>query len=133
MKQHLLAFVTALVVWVLGNAVVGVYQAKAQGSGVSGATSMPFQECGVQKDYYEDTTDNCILVGNHCEGLCSRKKFTSRRCKWVFDVSSCTELVVRQQYVWQQASCVLHPYTCSCNDDWHDTNLTGWEGYPRCY
>lgn len=99
---------------------------------MSSATSAPFQTCDQQKDYYEDTTDNCILVGNHCEGLCSRKKFTTRRCKWVFAASSCTEPKVRQQYVWQQASCVLHPYTCSCNDDWHDTNLTGWADYPRC-
>ncbi|MGQ9880061.1 MAG: hypothetical protein ACUVSV_04250 [Armatimonadota bacterium] len=37
------AFLVALVVWVMGNAVVTVYQAKAQDVGAGMATGLPFR------------------------------------------------------------------------------------------
>ncbi|MGQ9541705.1 MAG: hypothetical protein ACUVTY_11510, partial [Armatimonadota bacterium] len=124
---HVFAFLVALVVWVMGNAVVTVYQAKAQDVGAGMATGLPFQRCSERaEDYFSDMVDNCALIQDHCVGGCWRKKFTTRRCKWVFELSSCTEPAVPQQYVMQEASCVLRLHSCSCNDDWHDTNVTGW-------
>lgn len=119
-------------VWVTGNVVVTVYQAKAQGVGANMQLACLSEVQRACRKLLRDTVDNRVLVQDHCEGGCWRKKFTTRRCKWVSEVSSCTEPEVLQQYVRQEASCVLRLHSCSCNDDWHDTNVKGWANYPRC-
>ena len=115
MKQHVIAFLIALAVWVVGNAVIGGYRASAQGSAPTGITSILPHDCNNRVDQY--VIDHCGRLP-FCDGFCSRFDYYTSRCEVDLGGLICDEQWLPTVYKYYRTNCTTSGLGCVCNSSW---------------
>ncbi len=127
MRQHVFAFLVALVVWIAANVPLALLNGRVYAQSPSGGTTSGLDfSCNQVAELVKEAERSCNDRGGFCTGKCVADFVTYGYCGLPLQSRyECYEYITTRPVWREETDCVWRNGVCTCGEDWRYVRTVG--------